>query len=77
MKRIYIFLVFLLATVGGMLHAETPVYNMGTKDGSNGEQTVDGSLLFYDKGGPTGTVQHAQTKLRNVQVENRRRPPDH
>lgn len=61
MKRIYIFLVFLLATVGGMLHAETPVYNMGTKDGSNGEQTVDGSLLFYDKGGPTGTVQHAQT----------------
>lgn len=61
MKRIHIFLVFLLATVGGLLHAGTPVYNMGTKDGSNGEQVVDGSLLFYDKGGPSGTVQHAQT----------------
>lgn len=55
MKRILFFLV-LFAAVGLQSAAATPVYKMGGRDGSNGEQVVDGEMLFYDSGGPDGNA---------------------
>lgn len=60
MKR-FLFFLFLLAVVVQQSSAATPVYKMGTRDGSNGVQTVDGELLFYDSGGPDGNASGFQT----------------
>ena len=56
MKRILLILIVFAAVALQSAQADTPVYKMGTKDGSNGEQTVDGELLFYDSGGPDGAA---------------------
>ena len=56
MKRILLILIVFAAVALQSAQADTPVYKMGTKDGSNGEQIVDGELLFYDSGGPDGAA---------------------
>lgn len=70
MKKItFSLIVWLFWCMGGYLQTQAAVpqamaeesFNMPVKDGHQGDKVVNGSLLFYDTGGPTGNVRTGYT----------------
>lgn len=74
MKRLLLFLLLLVVLVAPRLQADAPVYNMGLKDGLNAIVEVDGTLLFYDKGGPGGATGGYNTGFVRFKAKNAGEP---
>lgn len=56
MKKSFLFLVLSIILSVPIRISAAEEYTMPKKDGDLGEKIVDGELLFYDMGGPTGSI---------------------